>query len=350
MKNVPLVFILVCFWTHGCAQLVVDTVPDPQIMLEEFFGASMLGIVGLETKGATDYWGTFDGTNTNIGIDHGIIMANGDIDLALGPNDILEVGIFDDTGLEGDADFDALIQLVSEDASIFDFDFVAASDTIIMHYVWASEEYPEWVANQIYNDAMAIWLDGENVALLPNGDYVCVNNVNCFGSNTDSYICNDPLNDQLVPCGDEFNCPKTIDETTHQYDGQTVVLDAILHVTPGEVYNLKFGLVDASDNGADSGVFFGVSWSQPIIGAVEDHLHGDVKVYPNPAQDRVIIDAPGFSSPHIRILDMSGRIVFDQVNAQLPLQLDARAALGSGAYIVEVNENQKTARTRLIVR
>jgi hypothetical protein len=126
-------------------------------MLQGFFGPSVLDVSNFQAVGATDYWGTFDGSNTNIGIDQGIIMANGDIDLALGPNDILEVGIFDDTGLVGDADFDALAGLVTEDASIFEFDFVPASDTITIHYVWASEEYPEWVANEIYNDAMARW-------------------------------------------------------------------------------------------------------------------------------------------------------------------------------------------------
>lgn len=104
--------------SYSHSQLVVDTVPNPESMLQDFFGPSVLEITNLATKGATDYWGIFDGSNTNIGIGHGVIMANGDIDLALGPNDILEVGIFDDTGLEGDADFDILTGLVTLEADI----------------------------------------------------------------------------------------------------------------------------------------------------------------------------------------------------------------------------------------
>lgn len=124
-------------------QLLVDTVPDPLIMLEDFFGDRVSSITNLETKGATDYWGIFDASQTNLGMDSGLILANGDCRLAIGPNDLLEVGIFDDTGLEGDEDMDAVSGYVTEDACILEFDFIPEEDAITFEFIWASEEYPE---------------------------------------------------------------------------------------------------------------------------------------------------------------------------------------------------------------
>jgi hypothetical protein len=318
------------------AQLQVDTVANVQQMVADFFGPSILGIVNVQTKGSTDYWGTFHSYDTELGLDSGLILANGDIHLAIGPNDLLEVGIFDNSGLEGDADLTAMAGYPTEDASVIEFDFVPASDTIILTYVFGSEEYPEWVANEVYNDIMGIWLDGVNVALLPDGLPVCVNNVNCFGENTESYRCNDPMNNELVPCAASFDCPTSQDETQLQYDGLTVPLTAVLVVVPGEVHHLKLGLADVSDNGADSGVFLSASWSSPVFGSVDQRISDDFQVYPNPAVNGFRIDMKNQANATVQLFDLVGRAVGGWTGVSSGQWLDLPAGFAEGVYVVVI--------------
>ncbi len=300
-------FLLITFLESTVfGQLTVDTVPDPQLMLEQHFGNLVESITNLETKGNPDYWGEFIGTASNIGLDSGIIMANGDVRLALGVNDLLEVGIFDDNGLIGDDDLTEIAGFETEDASVLEFDFVAASDLILIHFVFASEEYPEWVANIIYNDVFAIWLDGENIALLPDLAPVSVNNVNCFGANSEVYVCSDPMNSETTPCAATFNCPLTIEETTHQYDGFTLPLTATIAVTPGTEHHLKIGIADVSDNGADSGVFFTVTGSSPSSIQQKPELFS-FDVFPNPSTGLLYYHLDSQRPVEFQLIDVLGR-------------------------------------------
>ncbi len=333
--KLPLFFVLSLLTMHASAQLVVDTVPNPQIMLEQHFGDLVESITNLQTKGATDYWGTFDASASNVGLESGIIMANGDVRLALGVNDLLEVGIFDDNGLEGDDDLTGIAGFPTEDASVLEFDFVANSDLILIHYVFASEEYPEWVANVIYNDCFAIWLDGVNVALLPDLQPVTVNNVNCFGANSDFYVCNDPMNLALVPCADTFNCPLTIAETTNQYDGFTTPLIASLNVTPGMQHHLKIGIADVSDNGADSGVFFTVS------GMTATSIHEktgffSLDVFPNPTDGDLYYKLDSRQAMSVQLMDVLGRHLAQYEIGAGEGRIDLPGDIKSGIYFLRI--------------
>jgi hypothetical protein len=331
------------------AQLVVDTVPDPLVMLEDFFGDRVSSITNLETKGATDYWGLFNAEQTNLNMASGVILANGDCRLAIGPNDLLEVGIFDDTGLEGDVDMDAISGYVTEDACILEFDFIPEEDTITFEFIWASEEYPEWVASQIYNDCFAIFLDGENIALLPDGSAACVNNVNCFVANTDSYVCNDPMNPDLVPCSASFNCPSTIDETTIQYDGWTVPLFASMVLTPGMTYHLKMGVADASDNGADSGAFVTLTDNHPTSISEIPMDHAPITVFPNPSQGAASFVLQDNSYQQWKLIDSRGKLIWSTSGMPNSGTFDWPVYLDAGVYILIGNNQAHTSSIRIVI-
>ena len=55
------------------------------------------------------------------------------------------------------------------DATTLEFDFVAPTDVISFQYVFASDEYNEWV-NSSFNDAFGFFLDGVNIAKIPGTD------------------------------------------------------------------------------------------------------------------------------------------------------------------------------------
>lgn len=193
--------------------------------------------------------GTFQtGVNgTNLGISSGIIMGTGDVSLAVGPNDNGGASATR-TGNCSTATCTALSALCTQglnDVALLEFDFIPRSDSIKFRYVFASEEYLEYVGQ--INDVFGFFISGVNpnggmysdynIARLPGTNTaISINNVN---TSTPAYYVNNPQGTN----------------TTIQYDGFTTVLTAEAKVIPCLVYHLKLAIADASDNILDSGVF-----------------------------------------------------------------------------------------------
>src|SRR6185295_1433985 len=124
-------------------------------------------------------WGSFDGTNSNVGLDAGIILACGDKINAPGPNNTQ--GITTDFQTGGDADLTALANQDTYDACVLEFDLQTTGDSVKFNYVFGSEEYSEYVGS--FNDIFAFLISGpgivglQNIALVPGtGTPVSINN------------------------------------------------------------------------------------------------------------------------------------------------------------------------------
>lgn len=191
--------------------------------------------------------GTFSGGTGIIGFEEGIILSSGNIASVVGPN--VSDEITTDNGLPGDSDLDNLIPgYQTFDATVLEFDFECEQlQEISFWYVFASDEYNEYV-NSEFNDVFGFFLNGVNIALLPdNVTPVAINNVNCnnpynppTGSNCNLYINND-----LSDGGGAINT---------EMDGMTVVLVAAAPVNPG-VNHIRLAIADAGDHVLDSDVF-----------------------------------------------------------------------------------------------
>ncbi|MEO0470660.1 MAG: choice-of-anchor L domain-containing protein [Bacteroidota bacterium] len=187
--------------------------------------------------------GIFDGTASNIGIDQGVILTTGNISNAAGlnttPNDFGT-----QNGGTGDPVLDFLAGSATADACALEFDIVSTCDIIQIAYVFASEEYPNFVG-QIFNDIFAFIITGpglppggKNIALIPNTiTPVAINTVNA-GMNNVYYVANPP------GAG-----------TTVKYNGFTTPLLAITKIEPCQTYHLKLVIADGGDDTYDSGVF-----------------------------------------------------------------------------------------------
>jgi PKD repeat protein len=254
MKKIYTLF-LFCFSTVGTsAQLFVDTSYTVEQMMYDFFDTSGITISNVQFTGSKNAVGYFDAGNTNLGISAGIMITSGSIFNAVGPN----IDGFSSTnnGAEGDADLTTLSMSVTFDASVIEFDLIPTEDTIIFKYVFGSEEYSEWVGST-FNDVFGFFVDGQNIALIPNTSVpVTINNVNCITGYTDYYVCNDPYN---FSCPFNADCPTLPDSTTVEYDGFTTPLSALALVVPGQTYHIKIAVADASDYIYDSGVFLSIS-------------------------------------------------------------------------------------------
>jgi len=128
----------------------------------------------------------------------GVIMSSGD------PEDFCWNDSDQNSGnfLEGgDTHLTAVVQQESRysqtfDACVIEFDFkcdeagMVSAPEFSFRYVWGSEEYYEYVSSA-FNDAFAFFLNGENIAKLPDGvTDVSINNVNHY-TNEEFFIGND---------------------------------------------------------------------------------------------------------------------------------------------------------------
>ena len=125
----------------------------------------------------------------------------------------------------------------SFDACVFEIEFtIESTKQLAFTYSFGSEEYIEYVCSS-YNDVFGLFVDGENIALLPNGTPVTINNVN-QNTNTNFFKQN--------PNG----------STGIEADGFTNTLTATKTVEAGS-HALKFAVGDVSDHVYDSWVFLG---------------------------------------------------------------------------------------------
>ncbi len=200
--------------------------------------------------------GYFKKGNSSFPIEEGIILSTGIASSAMGPNDTDGKSDLMVTGAS-DPDLSMLSGQKMNDASVLEFDFVPAGNTMEFKYLFSSEEYLEYI-NSTFNDAFGFFLSGPgisgpyrnnavNLAVLPNGDPVTVNTIHPAGSNiagvtypaqNDAYYVNNPLG-----------------SSTFQFDGGTIVLTARYAVTPCQTYHIKLCVADAYDQEFDGAVF-----------------------------------------------------------------------------------------------
>jgi len=257
-KNYLLLTLLISFSTLTYSQLVTNNTNTvayyvQNVLLGTGVTVSNITINGGPANVSNPQIGEFNAINTNpfLGIDSGLVLASGDIAVAIGPNNTGSFNLGGGNLGFGDSDLDILEGTGSgtNDAVVLEFDFIPTGDTVVFDFVFGSEEYPEFV-NGGYNDAFGFFLSGPgivgpytnsatNIALVPGTSTpVTIDNVNS-GSNASYYV------DNTVNTG-----PQSI-----QFDGYTTPITAIALVQCGVQYHIKITIADVGDALYDSGVF-----------------------------------------------------------------------------------------------
>jgi PKD repeat protein len=216
----------------------------PQQLAQTLAGSGIT-VTNVRFTGANVAGGTFTGgVADGLGIESGVILSSGDVANAAGPNN--NDGISTTNGTPGDADLDAIVGTghTTFDAAVLEFDFVPTQGTVSFQYVFASEEYNEFVGQ--FNDVFAFFVDGQNVALVPGTSTpVAINTVN-LTTNSSFYRNNDPSDLNPPPFGTQF-------------DGFTTVLTATTILTPNVSHHIKLVIADTDDDILDSAVFLQAS-------------------------------------------------------------------------------------------
>lgn len=235
----------------------------PQELVEDIFvKGACKNIFNIEVSGHDEGVGYFEGGGDVIGLSEGIILSTGDIEDAEGPNNsVKDSGKYnlpsDDPDLRRLSGSDTIMDIAS-----LEFDFIPLERRVTFRYVFASEEYCEYV-DDVFNDVFGFFVSGpgidgpfadrsENVALIPeSNDFVTINSVN-HKTNSDYFISN-IIEEDALECGIPYTPPPQ--ERTIQFDGFTKVLTATLDLIPCEVYHLRLVVADVGDDSWDSAVF-----------------------------------------------------------------------------------------------
>jgi gliding motility-associated-like protein len=250
------------FLTSGTllSQLTTSTAQSPGVLVQNVLLGPGVIVSNISYSGKASAIGSFNGANTNLGLNEGIVMTTGTVinngNGPHGPN------TSDGSGTDnGQGGFSLLSNLIGGtetfNAAILEFDFVPQSDIVSFRYVFGSEEYPEFV-NSSYNDVFAFFISGpgisgnKNMALVPgSGSAVAINNINNGGTNTGPCVnCAYYINNGNGKTSPNDGSPYYI-----QYDGFTKVLTATSSVQCGKKYHLIIAIADAGDGIYDSGIF-----------------------------------------------------------------------------------------------
>ncbi|MEZ4964645.1 MAG: choice-of-anchor L domain-containing protein [Saprospiraceae bacterium] len=246
------------------ALAVLDVTPGgsaDQLVREVMIGGDCFDISNVTYSGQPGQIGTFSNGQTNIGFASGMIMATGDASVAVGPN-----GTDNASAGFGNSTPDGDLSQLSGSGSLFDlanieFDFTPTQTPLTFDYVFASEEYCEYVGSQ-FNDAFGFFISGPgiagpfsggaaNIASLGPGQYVAINNINHI-TNSGLYVNNQGASSGNL-CGQTPSMGQAVNEV--QFDGFTRKLTAVANVIPCETYHIKLKICDVGDGIFDSGVF-----------------------------------------------------------------------------------------------
>jgi gliding motility-associated-like protein len=245
-----LIFTIVClffFQTSAKSQTItISNTLTPEELVRDVLLGGGVTVSNVVFTGQNTQKGSFiaDTLAINLELDFvgGIILSTGNSGGARGPN-LSPSTTTDHPAGPGDADpeLNGIANGAVQDAVLLEFDFIPTTDTVQFNFVFASEEYDEFV-NMGFNDVFGFFVtgpglaDNTNVALVPGtNDIVSINTVNATSN---------PIYYKENVAGRQLS-----------FDGLTRGLTAIVPVIPCETYHLKIAIADVGDGLFDSAVF-----------------------------------------------------------------------------------------------
>lgn len=278
------------FWGAALkSQITINSAANAQSLVDNLVGQ------GVTTSNATitafpNAVGTFSAVNSNIGLNGGVILTTGQAPttgsflfgtqgcpLVAGISNPMTSGAFASTNHDFfPTNVPELQTLFPQNQQFYDrailtFQFVPQSTPVTFRYVFASEEWPQWV-NTAFNDVFGFFISGpgitgeQNIAVLP-------------GTST-------PITVSTMPVIQNNG-------NTCAYNAFTPVYTATANVIPCSTYTIKLIIADVGDSSYDSAVFleensFG---SAPFTSTVSS-LAGDNVTYEGCAPATVTFSRP----------------------------------------------------------
>jgi len=264
------IFALIVFVNTSYSQMTVNSGFTPLDYVQALVGPGITVSNVVMTNNSQNQIGIFDGQNSNIGFNSGVVMAAGPVNGLVGNAAMADAG--QPGNGQGDADLLMVAQSVVSnpsagainsvnDAISLEFDFIPSSNSASFNFVFSSDEYTAWI-NSSFNDVFAFFVSGPGItgpfsapAAFPGGSQ----NVAVIpGTNTPITI------STIFPAGvpgepaaglnPQFYISNT-GGATHTHNGFTVPIPVELSVECGETYHFRFAIGDCSDTYLNTAVF-----------------------------------------------------------------------------------------------
>tara|TARA_B110000503_G_scaffold38223_1_gene62723 strand:- start:383 stop:2125 length:1743 start_codon:yes stop_codon:yes gene_type:complete len=223
--------------------------PKENKLPEGFFtnsGVEILSIKNMSPSSFAKNHIVYTDPDNVVGIQEGFLLTTGNIFNMFGPNDSPSASATHSFHYENDIPIDLVTEDQAYDACILEIEFKTNSEYVIIDYVFASEEYPDYLE---FDDSFGAYLSGpnmdkdKNIAVDSNNTRVSVANNNNV-THSYSFIQNNNIESKTF--------------MTWQYDGFTKKNSQRIKVKAGEIYILKLIIFDRRDSILDSGVFVGL--------------------------------------------------------------------------------------------
>lgn len=264
MKSISklLLLILLSFAGKVQSQLTIDSLSVQQYVQDVLLGSGVQA-TNISFSGCLMQVGYIQGgIASGFGIESGIILASDAVQNVPSAEPNYWMNPTDCPTSSGEPDLFTIANSVPpligqsfsvssvQDVAILEFDFVPTGDTLRFRYVFGSEEYNAYENTQ-YNDIFAFFLSGPGItgpydapAGFPNGaiNIAGIPESDPFLPITISSVNNTLNNEYYV----------TPDATVTNYDGMTIVLEAIAEVVCGETYHIKLAIADGTDTALGS--------------------------------------------------------------------------------------------------
>ncbi|WP_293572947.1 choice-of-anchor L domain-containing protein [Phaeobacter sp.] len=239
------------------SELPVNIDATANEMAEEMFGNGIT-ILDASYTGATVASGIYSNGNALApGVtpaDTGVILSTGSARSITNSSGDVNVRANTTTvnNTAGDAELTAIAGQNTFDAAIFEAEFVPQGSTLTMQFIFASEEYLEYVSSG-FNDSVGVWVNGVQAEMTIGSGDISIDNINP-DSNENLYIDNDRSDDN-------FNT---------EMDGFTVTLTLTAPVNPNESNSIKIGIADGGDRSFDSNLLIAGDSIQTALVANDD--------------------------------------------------------------------------------
>lgn len=180
--------------------------------------------------------GSFTAPFGSIGLDGGVALSTGEVGGIVGNNNTTSYGT--NRGGPGDDALSIIAGGGTTDTADLTVQFIPTTGTVEFSFVFASEEYQEYV-DSLYNDVFAAFVNGVNCAVVDKGYELVPSTVNAINHKRNTLQYRDNAN----------NSHKI------QADGLTTVLRCRAAVNPGVPNTLRLAIADTGDGVYDSWAF-----------------------------------------------------------------------------------------------
>jgi hypothetical protein len=321
--------VALCLSAGASAQLTVNNDLSPSELATLLEGLNV-SIGNVQVNCAPGAMGHFSG-ESELAISEGLLLTTGNALDVTGP-----VGLMASTfnGYPGDADLDLFTSYPSYDACVLEFDCIPLGDTLLFNFSFGSEEYQEFV-NSPFNDVFAIFLSGPgfpvptNVAALPDGTPVAINNVN-LGMNSTYYHDNEAGSGVHV-----------------SYDGFTTNLTAFAVVSPDDIYHFKVAIADVADGVLDSGVFLEAFSFRSVMGlstAMRERDAAPMRIARD--GDQAIVSLPASAIGQQLLLIGSNGAIVQRMQVNSDRMVVDLSGVGRGVYLLHLPGSPVTGAVR----